>query len=72
MPCSDTIAYARIMQEKSDRAIKEELDKLTRLLCEATSFMSRTDGGTELAGNRVSDELKQWYKEHRKLDKEGK
>lgn len=55
MPCSDSHVY-------EDEAIKEKMDKLTRLLCRACYLVSSLAGGIPDEG--TDKELSDWYADH--------
>ena len=71
MPCRDwmdedtSAAEERIKNLKSDMAkIRNKLNTLTRLLCEAGNIINETNGR-----EKMSPELKNWFWEHKKEDR---
>lgn len=61
MSCYDS----RSTYEYGRAEAKEEIDKLTRLLCEAAKILHRTQNMSF-----ASEELFKWHQEHLKLDAE--
>ncbi len=52
------------------KKLKERLDKVTRLLCEACKWIDNTlkDESYEFEGQGFSSELIAWWREHQKAD----
>lgn len=61
MPCFDS----RSTYEYGKQESQAEINKLTRLLCEA---MNKLEGGYGLDTVAISTELKKWWDNHKKVD----
>ncbi len=81
MPCIDfgydneAARTAAALEKKALKDKQDKLDKLTRLLCEATKILSESIDtnpsvlhGSKLLKTRGSAELQDWHKEHVKAD----
>ena len=70
MPCSDTMNYPNFWQESpAERALKERLDIVTKLLYGVVTHVRDCGGATgitELTDNITG--LKQWVHEHDAID----
>ena len=66
MPCYDSRSEPSYVRAEAKREFQADLNKLTRLLCEVMTVIDEAD--MELNVN-PSDELYEWWKEHKKLDK---
>lgn len=74
MPCSDNrddgFNYTKAMAKMEFQA---DLDKLTRMLCEAMGFIDYVlEDDKYVEQFNPSKELVQWWKEHQELDKKRK
>ena len=59
MPCSDGLAYDRILSEQSKKKEKIYLDHVTKLLCEAVDLLERNG-----MLDKASDEMVIWKRMH--------
>ena len=64
MPCYDSRDEPDFVRREAKKEFQQDLDILTRLLCEAMGYLDTRNIGDG------SDELRSWWKEHKKLDRE--
>ena len=69
MPCfyEETPEERAASEQERKTKLKNELDKVTRLLCWVMGEIKYYDGPTLLPKN---EELENWYKEHEKRDEQ--